>query len=337
MIWSYFINHDLPFLFILIVTSVEWHVQWAHFENFLFFRFVVHSKWNFTWGKSTHSHACTVQISWLYKVSIFYCLQQQQAVTDSGSFSSLILWYFINFHHVWFTRVWYLAGLLLVEVLYLWQRNITWRCIKALSVTNPSNAMPVIIIMELCVLFVSPETLQECFSVISLNVAEHLTLRLTSDIICVHTLEKSRTLAHMRAVAEILHRLVICVITSAPTVAKEPSNVSTLVVIVCLLGQHTWNTTWKLTQEIEHITALMKGVTKVFTFYSDWMFTWECTQENDLTFAMWRTAWNHSQHKETWRITWEYTLVGVVTLTCLPNKSQTYVLMCQKTTKKYFM
>lgn len=72
-----------------------------------------------------------------------------------------------------------------------------------------------------------------------LNVDGHLLLQLTSDITCAHTLERSHIPAHMRVVEGILHRLGICVITSAPTVGKEPLNVNTLAVIACLHGQLT--------------------------------------------------------------------------------------------------
>lgn len=118
-------------------------------------------------------------------------------------------------------------------------------------------------------LFSLQGTHQECSSVIMLNVGEHLTLLLTWGITCAHTLERNLMLALMKGVAETLRHRVTFVITSVPTVEKELSNVNIPVVIVCLHGQHIWNITWKLTQETEHTTVLMKDATRVFTSCSD--------------------------------------------------------------------
>lgn len=74
---------------------------------------------------------------------------------------------------------------------------------------------------------------------ITLNVEEHLPLLHISDTTCVRTLEKSHTPALMKGVAGILHRQVICGITSVHTVVKEPLSVSIQDVIASLHGLRT--------------------------------------------------------------------------------------------------
>ena len=139
----------------------------------------------------------------------------------------------------------------------------------------------------------------------------HSALQATSDITHAHTPEKSHIRAPMRAVEEILPHLAICAITSVHTAGRGPSSVSILAVIVCSLGQHTWSTTWRLTQGTEHITAHLKAATRAFMCYSDSMFTWEYTRVKDLIPVMWKIVWSHSLHKEIWKITWESILVSV--------------------------
>ena len=72
-----------------------------------------------------------------------------------------------------------------------------------------------------------------------LNVEEHLPLRHILDTTCEHTLGKSLIPALMKGVAGISRHLVICDITSAHTVVKEPSSASIQGVIACLHGLHT--------------------------------------------------------------------------------------------------
>ena len=81
------------------------------------------------------------------------------------------------------------------------------------------------------------ETYQGCLNAIIQNVDGHLPLQPTLDITHGHTLEKSRILAHMRAVVEISHHQVIYVITNVHTVGKELLSASIQAVIACLHGQ----------------------------------------------------------------------------------------------------